>query len=62
MTIRFSINGQPVVAVEGQNVLEAALSAGIQIPHLCYDQKLSPVGNCGLCMIRVNGGGASKGM
>ena len=56
MTIRFSIDGQPVVAAEGQNVLEAALTAGIQIPHLCYDKKLSPAGNCGLCMVRVNGG------
>ncbi|MEI6500894.1 MAG: 2Fe-2S iron-sulfur cluster-binding protein, partial [Armatimonadota bacterium] len=38
--ISLHINNRPVTAAPGTNLLQAALDAGIDIPHLCYDQRL----------------------
>ncbi len=35
--------------------MQAAAAAGVYIPHLCYDQRVSPSGNCRLCLVRVDG-------
>ena len=53
--MKLSINGTEVEAAEGQNVLEAALGAGIYIPHLCKHPDLEAVGGCRLCMVEVEG-------
>ncbi|MFQ6059619.1 MAG: 2Fe-2S iron-sulfur cluster-binding protein, partial [Anaerolineae bacterium] len=34
-------------------VLEAARSAGIEIPTLCYYEKLLPLGGCRLCLVEI---------
>jgi formate dehydrogenase alpha subunit len=36
-------------------ILQAAKSAGISIPHLCYQKGLSPTNACRLCMVEVEG-------
>jgi len=51
--ISFVIDGQPVEAKEGSNVLEVALDAGIEIPHLCYNESVKPYGACRLCLVEV---------
>jgi len=53
--IKFTIDGQEVPAQPGQSVLEAALSAGIYIPNLCWDSKLEPYGGCRLCVVEIEG-------
>jgi len=55
MSIRIKINGKEVTAQEGSTIFQAAQSAGIEIPSLCHDIKLSPGRNCGLCVVCVNG-------
>lgn len=57
MSVNLTINNQAVTAETGQSVLEAARSAGIVIPTLCYHKDLSPVGSCRLCMVEVEGWG-----
>ena len=57
MSVTLTINNQTVTAETGQTVLEAARSAGIVIPTLCYHKDLSPVGSCRLCMVEVEGWG-----
>lgn len=54
--MKLTINGQEVEAREGQSVLDAALDAGIFIPHLCKHPDLEAVGGCRLCMVEVDGG------
>ena len=54
-TISLTINGRQVVATKGATVLEAALSAGIYIPTLCYDPDLKPYGACRLCVVEIEG-------
>jgi [NiFe] hydrogenase diaphorase moiety small subunit len=51
----FFIDGQPVVFTEGQTILQAALAAGIFIPHLCHHPQFKPHGSCKLCTVTING-------
>ncbi len=53
--ITITIDGRPVVTQAGKSVLEAALDAGIYIPHLCYHPDLPSVDNCKLCMVEIEG-------
>lgn len=55
MSINIAIDGKAVAAKEGQTLLGAALAAGIDIPRLCHDLKLSPGLSCGLCVVNING-------
>ena len=53
--LTLSIDGQQMVAEPGMTVLEAALAAGIYVPHLCHHPDLDPVGVCRLCMVDIGG-------
>ncbi len=54
-TVRISIDGRDVKAQPGKSVLEAALDAGIYIPHLCHHPDLPPIGACRLCIVEIEG-------
>ncbi len=47
------INGVEVTVPTPMNVLEAARTVGIEIPHYCYHPGLSVVGQCRLCQVEV---------
>jgi len=51
------IDDVPVEAEKGATILQAALGAGIDIPHLCYDPSLGlpPSSSCRLCLVEVAG-------
>jgi len=51
--ILLQIDGREVSAREGMTLLQAAQSAGIQIPTLCYHEKLEPHGGCRLCLVEA---------
>ncbi len=53
MPINLTINGQAIVAREGQTLLETAWENGISIPTLCHHPDLAPVGACRLCVVEV---------
>ena len=53
--ISLRIDGKEIQAREGTNVLEVALSNGIDIPHLCFHPELSVAGGCRLCQVEVEG-------
>lgn len=50
-----TINGQALVAREGQTILEAAREADIHIPTLCYLAERSAIGSCRVCVVEVAG-------
>ncbi|MBN1308331.1 MAG: (2Fe-2S)-binding protein [Chitinispirillaceae bacterium] len=52
-TVAMKIDGKNVTADEGKTILQAALAAGIDIPHMCYLEQLEPYGACRLCMVEV---------
>jgi len=54
------INDTEVKAREGMTILEAAKSAGIEIPTLCHHEKLTPYGACRLCTVEIIRGQRSR--
>ena len=54
-SIRVSINGTEISAPEGSTILQACRGEGIDIPTLCYLERLTPVNTCRLCMVEVEG-------
>lgn len=53
--MKITIDGKEIEAREGQSVLEAALEAGIFIPHLCSHPDLEAKGGCRLCSVEIEG-------
>ncbi len=53
--IDFILDGKEIRGREGQTILQAALDAGVYIPHLCYHPELKPFGSCRVCTTMVNG-------
>jgi formate dehydrogenase alpha subunit len=51
--IRLTVDGRELQAAQGATVLEAALAAGIDIPHLCHEPRLAPAGACRLCQVHL---------
>lgn len=53
--IRLNINGKEVVGQVGQTILDVAKENGIEIPTLCYDERVETYGACGVCVVEVEG-------
>jgi formate dehydrogenase (NADP+) alpha subunit len=53
--VSLTIDGRSVQAEVGTTILEAAASVGINIPTLCWLQKVSPTGACRICAVEVAG-------
>jgi NADH-quinone oxidoreductase subunit G len=50
---KITINGLQIEAKEGQTIIQAAMDAGIEIPHYCYHPDLPIDGNCRMCLVEV---------
>ncbi len=53
--IHVTINTENHEFADGLSILDAAKSAGIDIPTLCHDPRLKPIGGCRLCLVEVAG-------
>ncbi len=54
--VTITINGQQVTAPKGIMLVDAAKSAGIEIPVFCYEPRLGgPIGACRMCLVKVEG-------
>ena len=53
--VKLNINGKEIAAEAGKTVLEAAIENGIEIPHLCFDERLEVYAGCGLCIVEIEG-------
>ncbi len=53
--INLMIDGKEVEAAEGTNLIDAAATAGIHIPNLCYLKGMKGVGACRLCLVEIEG-------
>ncbi len=51
--ITVNVDGKEIAVPKGTNVIEAAKSLGIDIPHYCYHPKLSVSGNCRMCLVEM---------
>src|SRR5512133_3037072 len=53
--VEFTLDGQPVQALRGETILQAAQRVGAEIPHLCYKEGWRPDGNCRACVVEIAG-------
>jgi NADH-quinone oxidoreductase subunit G len=52
---KVTINGRTVEVEAGTNLVDAAIKAGVQVPHYCYHPRLSVVGQCRMCLVKIDG-------
>lgn len=50
-----SIDNRTIPYEQGQTIMDAAMAAGIYIPHLCHNPELKSHGSCRVCTVEVNG-------
>lgn len=53
--ISFKINGQEMQVEEGTTILNAARASTIEIPTFCYQDRLSILASCRMCLVEVEG-------
>lgn len=53
--VNVSVNGKAVCVPEHTTILEAAMAAGVEIPHLCYLKDLNEIGACRVCCVEIEG-------
>ncbi len=51
--VTLTIDNRPVTVPEGMNLVDAAKSAGIDIPIFCHHPKLKPAGMCRMCLVEI---------
>jgi [NiFe] hydrogenase diaphorase moiety small subunit len=55
MSGTFELDGREIPFTAGQTFMQAALAAGVHIPHLCSRPDFKPHGSCKVCTVKVNG-------
>lgn len=53
--INLTIDNQKITVDEGTTILQAAKTAGIDIPTLCFLKDVNEVGDCRMCIVEVEG-------
>src|SRR5258705_5001667 len=51
--VTLTIDAQSVTVPAGTNLIEAARTVGIEIPHFCYHPRLTVAGNCRMCLVDI---------
>lgn len=54
MIKHITIDGRKIPFEEGQTIMDAAMAAGVYIPHLCHNPDYKPHGSCRLCTVKLN--------
>ena len=47
------INGRVVEFEPGVSILNACRAIGVDIPTLCHDERLKPIGSCRMCLVEI---------
>ena len=53
--IKITIDGKECLGQPGQTILDVARNNGIDIPTLCYDDRVEIYGARGICVVEVEG-------
>ncbi len=51
--VTLTIEGREVIVPPGTNLIEAAKTAGVLVPHYCYHPSLPVAGVCRMCLVEV---------
>lgn len=52
---RITLDDRDCEAELGETVLDVARREGVEIPTLCHDPRLEPMGSCRMCLVEVEG-------
>jgi NADH-quinone oxidoreductase subunit G len=52
---KITLNGREVDVPDGVNLIQAAETVGVTIPHYCYHPGLPIDGNCRMCLVEIDG-------
>ena len=53
--ITLKIDGREISCQRGKTLLQVCRESKINIPTLCYDDRLAPFGGCRLCLVEIKG-------
>ncbi len=53
--LRVTINGRQHELAESLTVVQALGALGVELPHLCHDERIAPAAVCRLCLVEVEG-------
>ncbi|MHB9149476.1 MAG: 2Fe-2S iron-sulfur cluster-binding protein [Thermoleophilia bacterium] len=59
-SVKVFVDGRQVRVPVGSSILDACDHAGTYVPRLCAYPGLEPLGDCGLCFVKVDGGAARR--
>ena len=51
--VTLTLDGRHITVPEGMLLVDAAKTAGIDIPVFCYHPKMEPVGMCRMCLVEI---------
>ena len=54
-TVTIFIDGREIKAAREANLLQVARANGFDIPGLCFYERITPTGDCRLCMVKIEG-------
>ncbi|MBX2801572.1 MAG: (2Fe-2S)-binding protein [Myxococcales bacterium] len=54
-TTRLFVNGEAVEVPVGSTVLDAATEIGVDVPTLCHEPRVDPMGSCRMCLVEIEG-------
>ena len=54
-SVLVTVNGTEVTAAPGELLIHVAARAGADVPTLCHDPRLDPMGSCRMCLVEVSG-------
>jgi NADH-quinone oxidoreductase subunit G len=52
-TVNIEVNGVPMKARKGENIIRATDREGVYVPRFCYHDKLPVAANCRMCLVEV---------
>ncbi|OHD24852.1 MAG: hypothetical protein A2086_15090 [Spirochaetes bacterium GWD1_27_9] len=54
-SVNVILNGNKIVSDDNLTILDLAIQNNIEIPTLCFDNRLNPYGSCFVCVVEVKG-------
>lgn len=54
-TVRVTIDGDEIEVPAGSTLLSAAAALGRDVPTLCHDPRVDPMGSCRMCLVEIEG-------
>ncbi len=53
--MKIRVDGTEVHATAGETVLDACRRLGVEVPTLCHEDRVDPMGSCRMCLVEIEG-------